>query len=50
LRPVAVRCDLEGAAAPEKWLIHCHIGHTRNNNMEMSGGGGLMMAIEVAEP
>jgi hypothetical protein len=32
-----------------KWLIHCHIPHhTTNNNVEMHGGGGLMMVIDVA--
>jgi len=32
-----------------KWLIHCHIGHhTTNNNVEMRGGGGLMVIIEVS--
>jgi FtsP/CotA-like multicopper oxidase with cupredoxin domain len=36
------------AREPGKWLIHCHIGHhTTNNNVEMEGGGGLMMVIEV---
>jgi hypothetical protein len=37
------------ARLPGKWLIHCHIGHhTTNNNVEMSGGGGLMMTIDVS--
>jgi FtsP/CotA-like multicopper oxidase with cupredoxin domain len=37
------------ARNPGKWLIHCHIPHhTTNNNMEMKGGGGLMMTIDVA--
>jgi hypothetical protein len=36
------------ARTPGKWLIHCHIGHhTTNNNVEMHGGGGLMMVIDV---
>jgi FtsP/CotA-like multicopper oxidase with cupredoxin domain len=36
------------ARHPGKWLIHCHLGHhTMNNNVEMQGGG-LMMVIEVA--
>jgi FtsP/CotA-like multicopper oxidase with cupredoxin domain len=31
------------------WLIHCHIGHhTTNNNVEMNGGSGLMMIIDVS--
>jgi FtsP/CotA-like multicopper oxidase with cupredoxin domain len=37
------------ALKPGKWLIHCHIGHhTTNNNVEMRGGGGLMVIIEVS--
>jgi FtsP/CotA-like multicopper oxidase with cupredoxin domain len=37
------------ARQPGKWLIHCHIGHhTTNNNVEMRGGGGLIMLIKVA--
>lgn len=36
------------ALRPGKWLIHCHISHhTTNNNVEVRGGGGLMMVIEV---
>lgn len=36
------------ATNPGKWLIHCHIGHhTTNNNMEMDGGGGLMVVIDA---
>ena len=32
-----------------KWLVHCHIPHhTTNNNVEVKGGGGLTMIIEVA--
>jgi manganese oxidase len=31
-----------------KWLIHCHIPHhTSNNNVEVKGGGGLMVVIDV---
>ena len=37
------------ARNPGKRLTHCHIGHyTTNNNVEMQGGGGLMMIINVA--
>jgi FtsP/CotA-like multicopper oxidase with cupredoxin domain len=37
------------ARQPGKWLIHCHIGHhTTNNNVEVQGGGGLMVVIDVA--
>jgi manganese oxidase len=36
------------ARHPGKWLIHCHIGHHTTDNVEMRGGGGLMMVIEVA--
>jgi hypothetical protein len=36
------------ARQPGKWLIHCHIGdHTMNNNVEIQGGGGLMMMIDA---
>src|SRR4030081_355150 len=36
------------AREPGKWLIHCHIPHhTSNNNVEMKGGGGLMVVIDV---
>jgi FtsP/CotA-like multicopper oxidase with cupredoxin domain len=32
-----------------KWLVHCHIPHhTTNNNVEVEGGGGLMLVIDVA--
>jgi hypothetical protein len=28
--------------------LHCHIAHhTTNNNVEVEGGGGLMLVIEV---
>ncbi|OKH50298.1 copper oxidase [Calothrix sp. HK-06] len=31
-----------------KWLLHCHIPHhTTNDNVEVQGGGGLMMIINV---
>ncbi|MEC9244757.1 MAG: DUF4396 domain-containing protein [Pseudomonadota bacterium] len=36
------------ARYPGKWLLHCHIPHhTTNNNVEMEGGGGLMLVIDV---
>jgi hypothetical protein len=36
-------------AEPEKWLLHCHISHhTTNNNVEVDGGGGLMLILDVA--
>ncbi len=36
------------AREPGKWLLHCHISHhTTNNNVEVEGGGGLMLIIEV---
>jgi FtsP/CotA-like multicopper oxidase with cupredoxin domain len=36
------------ARRPGKWLLHCHIAHhTTNNNVEVRGGGGLMMIIDV---
>lgn len=36
------------AQRPGKWLVHCHIPHhTTNNNVEMKGGGGLMLVINV---
>ena len=36
------------ARRPGKWLVHCHIPHhTTNNNVEVKGGGGLTMVIEV---
>ncbi len=38
------------ARRPGKWLVHCHIPHhTANNNVEVQGGGGLTMIIDVAE-
>jgi len=37
------------ALRPGKWLVHCHIPHhTTNNNVEVNGGGGLMLVIEVS--
>ncbi len=37
------------ALRPGKWLVHCHIPHhTTNNNVEVEGGGGLMLVIEVS--
>ncbi len=36
------------AREPGKWLFHCHIPHhTLNNNIEVHGGGGLTMLVEV---
>ena len=36
------------ARNPGKWLLHCHIPHhTKNNNVEVRGGGGLTMIIAV---
>jgi manganese oxidase len=36
------------ARRPGKWLLHCHIPHhTTNNNVEVEGGGGLTMVINV---
>ena len=36
------------ALRPGKWLLHCHIPHhTTNNNVEVKGGGGLTMIIDV---
>jgi FtsP/CotA-like multicopper oxidase with cupredoxin domain len=36
------------AREPGKWLIHCHINHhTTNDNVEVAGGGGLMLIIDV---
>jgi FtsP/CotA-like multicopper oxidase with cupredoxin domain len=37
------------AREPGKWLIHCHIPHhTTNDNVEVDGGGGLTMVIDVS--
>jgi FtsP/CotA-like multicopper oxidase with cupredoxin domain len=36
------------ARKPGKWLVHCHIAHhTKNNNVEVRGGGGLTTIILV---
>lgn len=36
------------AREPGKWLFHCHIPHhATNNNVEVQGGGGLMLVINV---
>lgn len=36
------------AREPGKWLLHCHIPHhTTNNNVEVDGGGGLMVVLQV---
>lgn len=37
------------AREPGKWMLHCHITHhTTNDGVEVQGGGGLMMTIDVA--
>lgn len=37
------------AREPGKWLVHCHISHhTTNDNVEVEGGGGLMLILDVA--
>ena len=37
------------AREPGKWLLHCHIPHhITNNNVEVQGGGGLTMIINVS--
>lgn len=36
------------ARQPGKWLLHCHINHhTTNDNVEVQGGGGLTMILNV---
>jgi FtsP/CotA-like multicopper oxidase with cupredoxin domain len=36
------------ALEPGQWLIHCHINHhMTNDNVEVEGGGGLTMVINV---
>ena len=36
------------ALRPGKWLLHCHIPHhTTNDNVEVKGGGGLTLVIDV---
>jgi FtsP/CotA-like multicopper oxidase with cupredoxin domain len=38
------------AREPGRWLLHCHIlHHTTNDNIEVEGGGGLTMVINVAQ-
>ena len=38
------------ARQPGRWLLHCHIAHhMTNNNVEMRGGGGLMLIINVSQ-
>lgn len=38
------------ALRPGKWLLHCHIPHhTTNDNVEVLGGGGLTLVIDVTE-
>jgi FtsP/CotA-like multicopper oxidase with cupredoxin domain len=43
------RYDVEFMArAPGKWLLHCHINHhITNDGQEVSGGGGLVMVVNV---
>lgn len=37
------------AKRPGRWLVHCHIPHhTANDNVEVQGGGGLTMILDVA--
>ncbi len=39
------------ARAKGKWLVHCHIAHhATNDNVEVQGGGGLVMLINVSCP
>ena len=36
------------AREPGRWLLHCHIPHhTTNDNVEVRGGGGLTMILQV---
>jgi FtsP/CotA-like multicopper oxidase with cupredoxin domain len=36
------------ARRPGRWLLHCHINHhITNDNVEVEGGGGLTMVIDV---
>jgi FtsP/CotA-like multicopper oxidase with cupredoxin domain len=38
------------ARRPGKWLVHCHIPHhTKNNNVEVQGAGGLTAILLVEE-
>jgi manganese oxidase len=33
-----------------KWIFHCHIPHhTLNNNIEVQGGGGLTLLVDVSQ-
>jgi FtsP/CotA-like multicopper oxidase with cupredoxin domain len=43
------RYDVEWTALQlGRWLIHCHINdHVTNNGVEVEGGGGLTMIVEV---
>jgi manganese oxidase len=37
------------ARNPGKWLLHCHINHhITNDGVEVDGGGGMTMIIDVA--
>ena len=37
------------ARNPGKWLLHCHINHhMTNDGVELDGGGGMTMIIDVA--
>jgi FtsP/CotA-like multicopper oxidase with cupredoxin domain len=37
------------ARSPGKWLLHCHINHhITNDGVEVEGGGGMTMIIDVA--
>ena len=37
------------AREPGRWLLHCHMPHhITNNNVEVRGGGGLTMILDVA--
>jgi FtsP/CotA-like multicopper oxidase with cupredoxin domain len=36
------------ARNPGKWLLHCHINHhTTNDGVEVDGGGGMTMIIDI---
>ena len=45
------RYDVEFiASTPGTWLLHCHIlHHTTNDGQEVSGGGGIAMAVSVTK-
>jgi len=36
------------ARNPGKWLLHCHIHHITNDGVDVEGGGGRTMIIDVA--